>query len=155
MDEKPKIIAKLEWLWLLLGVIFFLEAIVFSRIFLYTDEDQAVSGMQTVCLPIFILAIILFILFGLLSISKWCLIEKGGKKAINGGVILSIISLFVFVWPTGYLIWFGFEHGFPIGSWHILLYILLFLILIFNIVIMIVSSRPQVKEFAKAPTNRK
>lgn len=158
MDEKPKAITRLVWLWLFLGGIFFFASIVFL-IFLIKiifAEHTSEPGMWTACLTAFLVIIILCITFGLFSLKIWRSIKKGSKSAIKDGFILSTVSLLIFSGPFVFLVSMGLGYSFPpFVSGEILPYVLLFLILIFDTIIMVISLTPSVKAFVKTPLNNK
>ena len=152
MGEKPKFIVKLSRLWLLLGTLFLLLAmqVSFWLIPILTKgESSPSSGDESVCMTVTFIVIIFLICVAALSLKKWHLIKKGEKSAVKSSFFLSSLFLLVFGCVTGYIAWVDLGNPNPVTVYQIFPYFLLVLILIVNVTIIVLSSRPQVKEFLK------
>ena len=164
MDEKPKIITKLEWLYLFSGVIFFLDAI-FALIFLIAAVSLSGPIVDTelalTCLSIFFIDFIVCFCMGFFSLKIWNLMKKGNKSAIAKGLTLSIISFLIFIGPMTFLLWYSISTRIPPPSVSlenlllILLYAFLFLTILLNFIVIAVSLTSQVSKYCKMPLNNK
>ena len=164
MDEKPKIIRKLERLYLVLGGIFFLDAIFAITVMIYTiffAKPGSDQELVTLCVSIFFIDFIFCLVMGFSSFKLWNLMKKNNKSAIAEGLTNSTISLLIFIGPAIFLLWYSITTRMPpptvslINLQLILLYAFLFLTIVLNIIVIAISLTSQVKIYCKMPLNNK
>ena len=148
MDEKTKRFSRLLWLWFILIILFILEVIFTSSIFIEALISGNTNPGETVlyvgCLSVSLIVIIVFLSFIGLSLKVLRLLKKREELAFKKSFFFSTIFLVILGMGCGYLIWFMTEYpSFPFSSWNILI-LLPFLSLMIDIIIR-ESSRSQIK----------
>jgi len=154
LDERPKFIIKLSRLWLFLSILLFLKTIFVGTwlIFIIITTDTINDpSLYWGCMTYLFIVVVVQFCVSIISLKKQRSINKGDKSAIKGGFILSVIFLLIFGCITIYLIWAALEFSWPVEIWLLSIIILLFLTLIIDITIIVVSLRPPIKEFLKKP----
>ena len=127
-----------------------------SVIFFLLSISSVVILSEFYIIGVLIIIFIFCITLGLLSLKTWHSIKKGSKSAIMNGLSFSLLSSFIFGFPSVIFVSAAWNYPFQLHvSWEILLYVLSFLILIFNITIMVVTLLPSIKAFVDAPGNNK
>jgi len=160
MDEKPKAITALKWLWLFLSGTFFLLSIVsFGIIIAFIIALFSKGGPEpdielgTVCSTLFLIIFLSGIIFGIYALKIGISIKKGKKLMVKRGYDLSILSLLIFSSLLVLFVWTGFQNFSMYFLWQFLLIFLLFLtsslIVIFDIIIIVLSLKSEVKAFMK------
>lgn len=161
MEEKPKIIKKLELLYLVSSVIFFVDTIfafivLIIGIFPSLSDPSADQALATMCLSIILFFLIICFIMGIFSLKIRDLMKKGNKLVILEGLILSAVSLIIFILPLIILILMSLGYSSPpFFSWVTLLIILIFLTLFFNILIVAISLKSNVRVYSKLPLENK
>jgi hypothetical protein len=115
MDEKPKAITKLVWLWLFLSGIFFLLSIdsfifIIINISKYDPGGDLELGLS--CLAGFLFIFLFSIIFGLYALKIGSSIKKGNKSKVESGFFFSTLSLLIFIGPFVFLVWTVFSSSF-------------------------------------------
>ena len=152
MDEKPKFIVKLSRLWLFLSILLFAKTIFMGAwliFIIFTTDKINDPSLYWGCMTYLLILVIALLCFSIISLKKQRSINKGDKSAIRGGFILSFVFLLIFGGITTYLIWSSLNSSWPIEIWLLSILILLFLSVIVNIAIIVISLSPPVKEFLK------
>ena len=149
MDYKPKIITLLARLWLALGVILTIILCVVSYLLLLilTEDPSSDPGLYGACLMWTLIFIILLLLFTVLSFVQWDSISKFKKWAIKRSLLLSFISLLIWIGPIIYFLNTVYFSS-PVSIWYIFP-VSLCSILTIDIAIIVVSITPPVREFLK------
>ncbi|KYK29836.1 hypothetical protein AYK20_09600 [Thermoplasmatales archaeon SG8-52-1] len=149
MVNKPKIITILARLWLALGVIFtiILCFVIYLLLLILTGDPSSDPGLYGACLMWTFIFIILLLLFTVLSFVQWDSISKFKKWAVKRSLLLSFISLLIWLGPVIYFL-NTVHFSASVSLWHIFP-VSMCSILIVDIVILVVSLSPAVKEFLK------
>lgn len=167
MDDRPRIISKLEKYYLVLSRVFFVDAMlalgfVIYYLFIFYEDPGPEVGFGILCMSMLVIGFIFSLCMSIFTFKLWRVLKKGGKSAITKGLVASIVSSLLFIVPAIVLLW-NFTDNIQMYlrdfSWQTLLLILfiafLFLTIILNGVVIATSLIKQVGEYCKAPTNNK
>lgn len=151
MDEKTRILKILARLWLLLGIIFILEAffLIFWLIDFLTTAEVNTPNWYPFCTSILLPVIIVLFIFAILCLKKYHSLDIGDISEIKRSFILSLNFLLLFGPPTIY-VFSMHQISWSFNILTISLLIFWILTLIIDITIIVFLWRPQVKEYWKA-----
>jgi len=166
MDDKPKIITRLAWLWLVLGVLFIISLCLVSFLSFNVLKEgnpdtnailygtpTAGSSLYEACMVFSFIIIIFLLLFAVFSFKQWHSVNKGKKLAIKRSLILSAAFLPIWACATTFVIYLLIVSIPNITTaallWVLAPSILSCSILIVDIAIISVSKSPSMKEFLK------
>ncbi|KYK24033.1 hypothetical protein AYK24_06880 [Thermoplasmatales archaeon SG8-52-4] len=148
MDTKLKIITILARLWFTLGVIFTINFLFLIGFFIYAilTSSSKYSFLFIVCSIWLLILIFVLLFFSVLSFVQWDSISKFKKWAVKRSLPISFIFLLFWLGPVLYFV--SETSFYPLSFWDIFL-VSMCSILIVDIVILVVSLSPAVKEFLK------
>ncbi len=164
MDDKPKIIIKLQRLYLILSGLFFVDSIlllffIINNIFLFFSDPGPEIGIFTVCLLMYFIGFIFCLTMSIFTFNLWRAIKKGIKPIITKGLVVSIISLLILIGPTILILWNFIDVFHMYWNWRglpLFLFIaFLLLTIILNIIITVTSLTRQVSAYCMASADNK
>lgn len=152
-DKKPKVITILNGLWAFLTVVIFLLSIV-SLFFLYNisipEPGMEMARLGMACFGGLLFVFLFGLVFSIFSFKIYLSIRKGNASVIESGILISVLSLLFYSIPFAFLVLMGLGSSFPPPTrWEFLPYPLLFLILITDLLIIVLSIAPSVRVFVK------
>jgi hypothetical protein len=148
MVNKPKIITVLARLWLALGIIFIINVFFFTGFLIYAilSDGSNDPGLYRACLIWTLIFIIILLLFSILSFIQWGFLSNLKKSTIKRSLILSFVTLLIWVGPTIYFVYA--IHSSTVSLWYILPFSLCSILFV-DIFIIAISVSSIVKEFIK------
>jgi hypothetical protein len=153
MNENPKLIKILVFLWLMIGIVFAVGVLFsISSLVLPSISPGAIEYDIALSLGFFIMFSIFSGLLFVCSFFAFLLSyasNKGKKWARKGGLLLSFIFLLIFLIPIGFFIWLAIEWPsvFFRNMIGILFVVIAIAVLFIDIGIIICLTRSQVKTY--------